>query len=164
MKLTKIAVVLVVSLLAFSLAACSSPKDSEATSTSSNTDIATLLATQPKNAEEAAELHQKLMQKENEILSSNSKLWEKVFLAANKDMPMIEDGKNYGDFLLDTIEGAKDQFSAEELKTLKTGAHIKFCEVDSAGNKWKTGNDKEHGTDITCFMLNRDSPQQLCNF
>lgn len=122
MKLTKIAVVLMVSLLAFSLAACSSPKDSEATSTSSNTDIATLLATQPKNAEEAAELHQKLMQKENEILSSNSKLWEKVFLPANKDMPMIEDGKNYGDFLLDTIEGAKDQFSAEELKTLRTGA------------------------------------------
>ena len=122
MKLTKIAVVLVVSLLAFSLAACSAPKDSEATSTSGNTDIATLLATQPKNAEEAAELHQKLMQKENEILSNNSKLWEKVFLAANKDMPMIEDGKNYGDFLLDTIEGAKDQFSAEELKMLKTGA------------------------------------------
>ena len=120
MKLTKIAVVLVVSLLAFSLAACSAPKDSEATSTSGNTDIATLLATQPKNAEEATELHQKLMQKENEILSSNSKLWEKVFLSANKDMPMIEDGKNYGDFLLDTIEGAKDQFSAEELKTLKT--------------------------------------------
>lgn len=86
------------------------------------TDIATLLATQPKNAEEATELHQKLMQKENEVLFSNSKLWEKVFLSANKDMPMIEDGKNYGDFLLDTIEGAKDQFSAEELKTLKTGA------------------------------------------
>ena len=86
MKLTKIAIVLVVSLLAFSLAACSAPKDSETTSTSSNTDIATLLAMQPKNAEEAAELHQKLMQKENEILASNSKLWEKVFLAANKDM------------------------------------------------------------------------------
>ena len=122
MKLTKIAKVLVVSLLAFRLAACSAPKDSKTTSTSSNTDIATLLAMQPKNAEEAAELHQKLMQKENEILSSNSKLWEKVFLAANKDMPMIEDDKNYGDFLLDTIEGAKDQFSAEEVKTLKTGA------------------------------------------
>ena len=35
---------------------------------------------------------------------------------------MIEDGKNYGDFLLDTIEGAKDQFAADELKTLKAGA------------------------------------------
>ena len=122
MKLTKIAVALMGALLALSLAACSAPKDSEAGSTSGNTDIAALLATQPKNAEKATELHQKLMQKENDVLSSDSKLWEKVFLAANKDMPMIEDGKNYGDFLLDTIEGAKDQFSAEELKTLKTGA------------------------------------------
>ena len=122
MKLTKIAVALVASLLVFALAACSSPKESEADSTSGNTDIAALLATQPKNTEEATELHQKLMQKENEILSGDSKLWEKVFLAANKDMPMIEDGKNYGDFLLDTIEGTKDQFSAEELKKLKAGA------------------------------------------
>ena len=122
MKLTKIAVVLVVSLLAFSLAACSAPKDSEATSTSSNTDIATLLAMQPKNAEEAAELHQKLMQKENDILSSDNALWEKVFNAANKDSAMIEDGSNYGDFLLKTIDGAKDEFTADELKTLKAGA------------------------------------------
>ena len=122
MKLTKIAVALVASLLVFALAACSSPKESEADSTSGNTDIAALLATQPKNTEEATELHQKLLQKENEILSGDSKLWEKVFLAANKDMPMIEDGKNYGDFLLDTIEGTKDQFSAEELKKLKAGA------------------------------------------
>ena len=30
-------------------------------------------------------------------------------------MTMQEDGKNYGDFLLDTIEGAKDQFTDEEL-------------------------------------------------
>lgn len=60
--------------------------------------------------------------KENEIFASDNALWEKVFLAANKDTPMIEDGKNYGDFLLDTIEGAKDQFAADELKTLKAGA------------------------------------------
>ena len=62
------------------------------------------------------------MQKENEIFASDSALWEKVFLAANKDAPMIEDGKNYGDFLLDTIESAKDQFTADEFKTLKAGA------------------------------------------
>lgn len=122
MKRTKIAALLMVPLLALSLAACSAPKDSNTGSMSGDSDIAALLATQSKNAEEAAELHQKLMQKENEIFSDNSKLWEKVFLAANKDTPMIEDGKNYGDFLLDTIEGAKDQFSAEEMKTLKAGA------------------------------------------
>ena len=122
MKRTKIAALLMVPLLALSLAACSAPKDSNPGSMSGDSDIAALLATQSKNAEEAAELHQKLMQKENEILSDDSKLWEKVFLAANKDTPKIEDGKNYGDFLLDTIEGAKDQFSAEEMKTLKAGA------------------------------------------
>ena len=37
-------------------------------------------------------------------------------------VPMIEDGTNYGDFLLATIESAKDGFSADELKTLKAGA------------------------------------------
>lgn len=35
---------------------------------------------------------------------------------------MIEDGSNYGDFLLKTIDGAKDEFTADELKTLKAGA------------------------------------------
>ena len=62
------------------------------------------------------------MQKENDILTSNSSLWGKVFLSANKNTPMIEDGSNYGDLLLATIEGAKDKFTAAELKTLKEGA------------------------------------------
>ena len=43
-------------------------------------------------------------------------------MSANKETPMIEDGSNYGDFLLKTIDGAKDQFSADELKILNEGA------------------------------------------
>ena len=81
--------------------------------------IAELTAQKPANADEAAELYAKLMQKENEIFSSDNALWEKVFNAANKDSTMIEDGSNYGDFLLKTIDGAKDEFTADELKTLK---------------------------------------------
>ena len=54
------------------------------------------------------------MAQENAILSENSKLWEKVFASADKGMAMNEDGKNYGDFLLKTIDGIKDQFSADE--------------------------------------------------
>ena len=72
--------------------------------------------------EEAAATHKSLMDRENEILSENTELWEKVFLAADKGMAMIEDGKNYGDFLLDTIESAKDQFSDEEYALLKKSA------------------------------------------
>lgn len=122
MKLSKIAMLLFVPLLVFSLSACSAPKGGTSDAMTGDSEIAALISEKPSNAEEAAELFKKLMQKENEIFSNDSALWEKVFLAADKDMPMIEDGKNYGDFLLDTIEGAKDQFTAEELETLRAGA------------------------------------------
>ena len=37
-------------------------------------------------------------------------------------MAMIEDGKNYGDFLLDTVEAAKEQFTDKEYEWLKESA------------------------------------------
>ncbi len=118
MKASKILAVFMVSLLTLSLTACSPNKDSSST----DSDMAALMSSQPDNADEAAALYQKLMQKENDILANNAELWKKVFLSANKNTPMIEDGTNYGDFLLNTIERAKDKFSAEELKTLKSEA------------------------------------------
>lgn len=80
------------------------------------------MSSEPKNAEEAVAMHKDLMEQENTILSENKSLWEKVFMAADKGMTMQEDGKNYGDFLLSTIESAKDQFTEDELKLLKEGA------------------------------------------
>ena len=80
------------------------------------------MATEPNSADEASKLYNQLMEKENEILSTDKALWEKVFMASNKETPMIEDGTNYGDFLLKTIEGAKDQFTDEEYKKLVAGA------------------------------------------
>ena len=74
---------------------------------------------EPKNEDEATAMHKDLMAQENAILSANTELWEKVFMAADKGMTMQEDGKNYGDFLLKTIETAKDQFTADELKLLQ---------------------------------------------
>ena len=77
------------------------------------------MSSEPKNAEEALAMHKELMAQENAILSENTALWEKVFIAADKGMTMQEDGKNYGDFLLSTIESAKDQFTADELKLIQ---------------------------------------------
>ena len=99
-------------------------KESKKDDSGKKAEIAALLAAEPATADEAAELHQKLMEQENAILSQNSALWEKVFLSANKNMTMIEDGGNYGDFLLKTIEGAKDQFKSDELKLLNEGAEM----------------------------------------
>ena len=77
------------------------------------------MGSEPKNAEEAVAMHKDLMAQENAILSENTALWEKVFMAADKGMTMQEDSKNYGDFLLSTIESAKDQFTVDELKLLQ---------------------------------------------
>ena len=124
MKTKRILTLLTAALLVLSLAACGTGKDSKKDDSGKKAEIAALMAAEPATADEAAELHQKLMEQENAILSQNSALWEKVFLSANKNMTMIEDGGNYGDFLLKTIDGAKDQFKSDELKLLNEGAEL----------------------------------------
>ena len=100
---------LLLALMMLSLTACGTK----------NGDKADGMSSEPKNAEEAVAMHKDLMAQENAILSENTALWEKVFIAADKGMTMQEDGKNYGDFLLSTIESAKDQFTADELKLIQ---------------------------------------------
>lgn len=124
MKTKRILTLLTAAVLVLSLAACGTGKDSKKDDGGKKAEIAALIAAEPATADEAAELHQKLMEQENAILSQNSALWEKVFLSANKNMTMNEDGGNYGDFLLKTIEGAKDQFKSDELKLLNEGAEL----------------------------------------
>ena len=72
--------------MTLSLAACGAKGDSK---TENSGDTA--------QTEEAAATHMSLMDRDNEILSENTELWEKVFLGADKGMTMQEDGKNYGD-------------------------------------------------------------------
>ena len=107
----RILALLLIALMVLSLAACGTKGGDKMDGMSS----------EPKNAEEAAAMHKELMAQENAILSENTALWEKVFMAADKGMTIQEDGKNYGDFLLKTIEDAKDQFTEEELKVLREG-------------------------------------------
>ena len=128
MKMKKLTALLLATLMVLTLAAWGAKGDSK---TENSGDTA--------QTEEAAATHKSLMDRENEILSENTELWEKVFLAADKGMAMIEDGKNYGDFLLDTIESAKDQFSDEEYALLKKSAQ----EISEIENKL-TELEKQH--------------------
>ena len=77
---------------------------------------------EPQTAEEAAALYDELMAQENAIQAENTELWEKLFLSADKGMATMENGKNYGEFLLSTIEAAKEQFTDEEYELLKEKA------------------------------------------
>ena len=128
MNAKKILTLLLGAMLLLSLAACGAKDDNKTAEMNGND---TEMAGEAKNAEEALTMHKELLERENAILSDNTELWEKVFMAADKGMTMQEDGKNYGDFLLDTIEGAKDQFSDKEYEWLKEST----TEISNIENK-----------------------------
>ena len=128
MNAKKILALLLGAMMLLALAACGA-KDNDKQADMSGDGSA--MTGEPKTAEEALTLHKELLERENAILSENTELWEKVFMEADKGMAMIEDGKNYGDFLLDTIEGAKDQFADEEYEMLKESA----TEISNIENK-----------------------------
>ena len=123
-KMSKISTVLVASLLTVSLTACSGTDDASNETVSTAPETTSSSSAKPSNADEAAKQYQDLMQQENDILSANSDLWEKVFASVDKDNPMIGQSSNYGDFLLAAIDdaAAAGKLSDEETETLKTGA------------------------------------------
>ena len=115
-------------LMVLALAACGTKNNDKMGAMSGN---GSAMTGEPKNAEEALALHKELLEQENAILSENTELWENVFMEAEKGMAMIEDGKNYGDFLLDTVEAAKEQFTNKEYEWLKESA----TEISNIENK-----------------------------
>ena len=119
MNAKKILALLLGAMMLLALAACGA-KDNDKQADMSGDSSA--MTGEPKTAEEALALHKELLERENALLSENAELWEKVFMAADKGMTMQEDGKNYGDFLLDTVEAAKEQFTDKEYAWLKESA------------------------------------------
>ena len=128
MNAKKILALLLGAMMLLSLAACGA-KDNDKQADMSGDGSA--MTGEPKTAEEALALHKELLERENALLSENAELWEKVFMEADKGMAMIEDGKNYGDFLLDTVEAAKEQFTDKEYEWLKESA----TEISNIENK-----------------------------
>ena len=127
MNAKKILALLLGAMMLLSLAACGAKDDKAADMNGNNT----VMTGEAKNAEEALAMHKELMAQENALLSEKTELWEKVFMAADKGMTMQEDGKNYGDFLLDTVEAAKEQFTDKEYEWLKESA----TEISNIENK-----------------------------
>ena len=76
----RILALLLTALMVLSLAACGTKGGDKMDGMSS----------EPKNAEEAVAMHKELMAQENAILSEDTALWEKVFMASDKGMTMQE--------------------------------------------------------------------------
>ena len=128
MNAKKILALMLGAMMLLSLAACGAKGNDKQADMSGD---GSAMTGEPKTAEEALALHKELLERENALLSENAELWEKVFMEADKGMAMIEDGKNYGDFLLDTVEAAKEQFTDKEYEWLKESA----TEISNIENK-----------------------------
>ena len=122
MKRSYMTTILFILVLAFGLTACGGAKNNKENASGQTSESGTSLSAEPEDDKEAADLYQKLMQKEEDIQSANAKLWEKLFLTIDKDQVVSGDNNNYGDFLRKAIEAAKDQFTSDELKILNDGA------------------------------------------
>ena len=128
MNAKKILALMLCAMMLLSLAACGAKGNDKQADMSGG---GSAMTSEPKTDEEALTLHKELLERENALLSENAELWEKVFMAADKGMTMQEDGKNYGDFLLDTVEAAKEQFTDKEYEWLKESA----TEISNIENK-----------------------------
>lgn len=128
MNAKKILALLLGAMMLLSLAACGAKGNDKQADMSGG---GSAMTSEPKTDEEALALHKELLEQENAILSENTELWEKVYMEADKGMAMIEDGKNYGDFLLDTVEAAKEQFTDKEYEWLKEST----TEISNIENK-----------------------------
>lgn len=128
MNAKKILALLLGAMMLLSLAACGAKNNDKQADISGG---GSAMTSEPKTDEEALTLHKELLEQENAILSENAELWEKVYMEADKGMAMIEDGKNYGDFLLDTVETAKEQFTDKEYEWLKEST----TEISNIENK-----------------------------
>lgn len=116
MKINRIAALSLSLVLAFSLAACGQGASSASSASSAASSASSAAAAAESKTEE------QLLAEENEILSANDALWEKVFSSMDKNVTETTLSANYGDFLLNAVEKTKDQFSDEEYKTLTADA------------------------------------------
>ena len=108
MRKNRLIALLVCFVMLFSLAACGEKTDAP---------------------EQNGKTEEQLLNEENEILNANNALWEKVFASMDKNVSEGTLSSNYGDVLLNAVEGAKEQFSEEEYKTLKADAE-KIREIE----------------------------------
>ena len=131
MKMNRVIALMIGLLLTFSMTACGEQMSAMNTDMEGKTE-----AKMEEKMEESSDMNmmegkteEQLLAVENDILFANNALWEKVFMSMDKNVNDDMLSSNYGDVLMSAVEGAKDQFSAEEYEALKADAE-KIREIE----------------------------------
>ena len=161
MKTNRVIALMIGLLLTFSMTACG--EQMSAMNTEEKMEEKSAMNMEEK-MEESSDMNtmegkteEQLLAVENDILFANSALWEKVFMSMDKNVTDDMISSNYGDVLMSAVEGAKDQFSAEEYETLKADAE-KIREIEeqiaalAADSPAAQMNDEEQGDAFPQFQ------------
>ena len=169
MKTNRVIALMIGLLLTFSMTACGEQISAMNTDMEGKTEAKMEETMEEKSGmdmkekmEESADMmegktEEQLLAVENEILFANSALWEKVFMSMDKNVNDDMLSSNYGDVLMSAVEGAKDQFSAEEYEALKADAE-KIREIEeqiaalAADSPAAQMNDEEQGDAFPQFQ------------
>ena len=135
MKTNRVIALMIGLLLTFSMTACGEQMSAMNTEMEEKTEEKSAMDMDEK-MEESSDMNmmegkteEQLLAVENDILFANNALWEKVFMSMDKNVNDDMLSSNYGDVLMSAVEGAKDQFSAEEYEMLKADAE-KIREIE----------------------------------
>ena len=135
MKTNRVIALMIGLLLTFSMTACGEQMPAMNTDMEEKTEEKSAMDMDEK-MEESSDMNmmegkteEQLLAVENDILFANNALWEKVFMSMDKNVNDDMLSSNYGDVLMSAVEGAKDQFSAEEYEALKADAE-KIREIE----------------------------------
>lgn len=133
MKMNRVLALMIGLLLTFSMTACGEQMSAMNTDMEGKTEEKSAMDMDEKMEESSdmmeGKTEEQLLAVENDILFANNALWEKVFMSMDKNVNDDMLSSNYGDVLMSAVEGAKDQFSAEEYETLKADAE-KIREIE----------------------------------
>ena len=133
MKTNRVIALMIGLLLTFSMTACGEQMPAMNTEMEEKTEEKSAMDMDEKMEESSdmmeGKTEEQLLAVENDILFANNALWEKVFMSMDKNVNDDTLSSNYGDVLMSAVEGAKDQFSAEEYETLKADAE-KIREIE----------------------------------
>lgn len=133
MKMNRVIALMIGLLLTFSMTACGEQMSAMNTDMEEKTEEKSAMDMDEKMEESSdmmeGKTEEQLLAVENDILFANNALWEKVFMSMDKNVNNDMLSSNYGDVLMSAVEGAKDQFSAEEYEALKADAE-KIREIE----------------------------------
>ena len=133
MKTNRVIALMIGLLLTFSMTACGEQMSAMNTDMEEKAEEKSAMDMDEKMEESSdmmeGKTEEQLLAVENDILFANNALWEKVFMSMDKNVNDDMLSSNYGDVLMSAVEGAKDQFSAEEYEMLKADAE-KIREIE----------------------------------